>query len=629
MAKGKSKPSDVFDISDMFDTEEKAVKMISLGVKSSVNIKECISSSMLTLDLSIGGGLQRGRVYEIVGPEHGGKTTMLYGCFANAMKKIPNSMKGIFLDIEGLVDPAWFGNIVGERDMDSVFGRKDEDTNKWIEKPQIRYYKPAFGEQGLRFVRRVLKRLPDKVLMGKTWYYMWSPVTPKIAKKTGGYTLAELRSLLKDKFIKKYLTKYGNFYVPIPNNYGGPEMLIGIDSWAAMTPQAVAEDDSNALGGPARMFGKYLNDIKSLVSSKGCTLVGINQVREKPMAWGCVHADTVIPFVDGSSYNMREVVENKIEGEVFSFNQETKKIEPKKIVDWHYNGKIDKKEDWISFKTKAVDTKNGVIGFTITPGHKILIHKNKKYKWIEAKNAKIGDMLVTKFENKINGTIIDFELDNKVLLKNAFVEITDIVIGSNRKFGQKGKYDISIEDNKNYLVGNVDNGIIIHNSPEYSPGGNTLKHMGDCRIRIQGVANQNGKGAIEEEDEDEYRHFKIKIIKNKLYIPFKETTGRWWTSHGGKTGFGVCPVWDCLNYLKMTGQFRGKKKGFNIVMPEKTKVARGLAKKVFTYDTFKEHILNPKKHNLRLMCEKQMSKGIGMKLFQEGDVEEDINDEEV
>lgn len=202
--------NEIFDISDALDFEEKETKLTSLGVSSTINTKECISTGLLSLDLIIGGGLQRGRAFEIVGPEHGGKTTLLYSCFGQALKQIPNKLKGIFLDIEGLIDPKWFGHIAGYSNMDEIFGKKDLG-NKWVIPPQIRYYKPTFGEQGLKFIRRILRRLPDKVLIGDTWHYMWIPVTPKVAKKAGGYPVRELQSLLKGKYSKKLYNKFGNF----------------------------------------------------------------------------------------------------------------------------------------------------------------------------------------------------------------------------------------------------------------------------------------------------------------------------------------------------------------------------------------------------------------------------------
>src|SRR5262249_21939614 len=66
---------------------------------------ETISSGSLGLDIALGvGGLPRGRVVEIYGPESSGKTTLALHCLAEAQKK-----GGIcaFIDAEHALDPVY------------------------------------------------------------------------------------------------------------------------------------------------------------------------------------------------------------------------------------------------------------------------------------------------------------------------------------------------------------------------------------------------------------------------------------------------------------------------------------------------------------------------------------------
>lgn len=66
---------------------------------------EVISSGSLGLDIALGvGGLPKGRVVEIYGPESSGKTTLALHCVAEAQKK-----GGIcaFIDAEHALDPLW------------------------------------------------------------------------------------------------------------------------------------------------------------------------------------------------------------------------------------------------------------------------------------------------------------------------------------------------------------------------------------------------------------------------------------------------------------------------------------------------------------------------------------------
>ncbi len=64
----------------------------------------CISSGAISLDLASGGGLPRGRIVEIYGPESSGKTTLTLHVVANAQKE-----GGVcaFIDAEHALDPQY------------------------------------------------------------------------------------------------------------------------------------------------------------------------------------------------------------------------------------------------------------------------------------------------------------------------------------------------------------------------------------------------------------------------------------------------------------------------------------------------------------------------------------------
>ncbi|GAG57360.1 unnamed protein product [marine sediment metagenome] len=61
--------------------------IMKLGDKSSIMDIGCISTNSLELDIALGiGGIPRGRVTEIFGPEASGKTTLALHIIANAQK---------------------------------------------------------------------------------------------------------------------------------------------------------------------------------------------------------------------------------------------------------------------------------------------------------------------------------------------------------------------------------------------------------------------------------------------------------------------------------------------------------------------------------------------------------------
>ena len=82
--------------------------VMRLGDKSQVEI-DTVPTGALTLDIALGiGGLPRGRIIEIYGPESSGKTTVALHCVAEAQK-----MGGTcaFIDAEHALDPVYAGNI--------------------------------------------------------------------------------------------------------------------------------------------------------------------------------------------------------------------------------------------------------------------------------------------------------------------------------------------------------------------------------------------------------------------------------------------------------------------------------------------------------------------------------------
>ena len=90
-------------ISQITDTFGKG-SVMKLGEQTAMDI-ESISTGSLSLDLALGiGGLPKGRVIEIYGPESSGKTTLALQVVAEAQK-----VGGIcgFVDAEHALDPVY------------------------------------------------------------------------------------------------------------------------------------------------------------------------------------------------------------------------------------------------------------------------------------------------------------------------------------------------------------------------------------------------------------------------------------------------------------------------------------------------------------------------------------------
>lgn len=97
--------------------KQKALKMVLTQIKrnfgegaimrlgESTRIKvETVASGAITLDLALGGGLPKGRVIEIYGPESSGKTTLALHAIAEVQK---NGGIAAFVDAEHALDPSY------------------------------------------------------------------------------------------------------------------------------------------------------------------------------------------------------------------------------------------------------------------------------------------------------------------------------------------------------------------------------------------------------------------------------------------------------------------------------------------------------------------------------------------
>jgi recombination protein RecA len=107
-----------------------AGSVMKLGDKSAVEV-EAIPTGALSLDLALGvGGVPRGRIVEIFGPESSGKTTLIYHIIAEAQK-----MGGIcaFVDAEHAIDPIYARRIGVDTD-------------------ELLISQPDYGEQALEIV---------------------------------------------------------------------------------------------------------------------------------------------------------------------------------------------------------------------------------------------------------------------------------------------------------------------------------------------------------------------------------------------------------------------------------------------------------------------------------------------
>lgn len=104
MAIDKNKMDALNEALSKIEKEHGKGSIMKLGETSALEI-DAISTGAIGLDIALGiGGLPRGRIIEIYGPESSGKTTVALHCIAEAQKK-----DGIaaFIDAEHALDPVY------------------------------------------------------------------------------------------------------------------------------------------------------------------------------------------------------------------------------------------------------------------------------------------------------------------------------------------------------------------------------------------------------------------------------------------------------------------------------------------------------------------------------------------
>jgi len=101
---GESKRTDLEGLLESLRNKYGEEAVMTLGDARRVNV-EAIPTGSLSLDLALGvGGLPKGRVIEIFGPEASGKTTLALSTIAQAQKK---GGKAAFIDAEHALDPEY------------------------------------------------------------------------------------------------------------------------------------------------------------------------------------------------------------------------------------------------------------------------------------------------------------------------------------------------------------------------------------------------------------------------------------------------------------------------------------------------------------------------------------------
>lgn len=177
-------------------------------------------------------------------------------------------------------------------------------------------------------------------------------------------------------------------------------ILLVVDSIAALdclSNMNGSQVDAKAeMGTRAKQMDMWLRTRNGIYEELGVTVVLINQLRAKIGASpfedpDCLHYNTTIPLTDGTFKTIGEIVENKLQVKVWSYDNG--EIVEKEVVDWVAKEDWDDNDKWYNIITTGPSTRNGVNGITCTGGHLVMSSLGN---WVKAESLKAGDILLSK-----------------------------------------------------------------------------------------------------------------------------------------------------------------------------------------------------------------------------------------
>src|SRR5467141_4460698 len=232
--------------------------IMKLGEESARVQVDSIPTGSIALDAALGiGGVPRGRVIEIYGPESSGKTTLTLSIIAHAQKAGGNA---VFIDAEHALDAAYAKKL-------------------GVDIENLHVAQPDTGEEALEIAEHLVR--------------------------------------------------------------SGAIDVIVIDSVAALVPKAEIEGEmgDSHMGLQARLMSQALRKLTGTISKSRTTVIFINQIRMQiGVMFGCFHYSTRVVLADGSTEKIGKIVNQRMPVDVLSYDPETGRVEPRRVVNWFDNG---------------------------------------------------------------------------------------------------------------------------------------------------------------------------------------------------------------------------------------------------------------------------------------------------
>lgn len=186
--------------------------VMRLGQNEAMHV-EAIPTGSLSLDLALGiGGLPRGRIVEIYGPESSGKTTLALHCIAQGQK---NGGNAAFIDVEHALDPV-YARALGV-DVDSLLVSQPDTGEQALEITEALVRSGAIDVIVIDSVAALVPRAEIEGEMGDSHVGLQARLMSQALRKLAG---AISKSNCVAIFINQLREKVGVMY-------GSPEVTPG------------------------------------------------------------------------------------------------------------------------------------------------------------------------------------------------------------------------------------------------------------------------------------------------------------------------------------------------------------------------------------------------------------------
>ncbi len=186
--------------------------IMRLGQNCGLNV-EAISTGSLTLDLATGiGGLPRGRIVEIYGPESSGKTTLALHVVAEAQKA---GGEAAFIDAEHALDPVYASHL--GVDIDSLLVSQPDNGEQALEITEALVRSGALDVVVVDSVAALVPRAEIEGEMGDSHVGLHARLMSQALRKLAG-AISKSNTILI--FINQLREKVGVMY-------GNPEVTTG------------------------------------------------------------------------------------------------------------------------------------------------------------------------------------------------------------------------------------------------------------------------------------------------------------------------------------------------------------------------------------------------------------------